>query len=617
MYVPTSTPFVSRTRAILRSAEFGLRGVVVETRVQTPRFCGAPASAGVFTFGFFRARPLRISWLTVGTVRLGLAFGSYAGGQPAGAQHLPGRTRMVAENSRPWFGCAEPRTTGAPSLAAPNHGRPRGSVLGSKDASFVTVPDTVTKLGNCLRPPAANSFVTVPGTVRCQAPSPKSVVERAVDLGDLLGLAGLVGRRAVGARLAAEGEVEVAEVDGAAVLADLLERLEERVALVARADDRLGRADLDRPVPLEAGRGRDQLAADHVLLQAEQPVDLPLDRGVGQHLRRLLEGGGREERLRRERRLRDPEDQRLVGRLLALRLLHAGVLALEDDAVDELAGKQVGVARRLDAHLLQHLPDDQLDVFVVDLDAQRLVDLLHLADEVQLGRRRALEREQVGRVLRALVEGVAGLDLAPVRHEQPRPTRQLVLDGVGRLAVGAELRRDDGHLRPPLRQLELHAAPPLRQHGGALRVAGLEDLDDARQAVRDVRAGDAAGVEGPHRQLRARLADRLRGDDAHRVADLGHLARRREDAVAGAAHARLGAALQHRADRQPVLLAELLDEVLEQPDGDDVAALGQHGLAGLAGGERPVHVLGHDAPEQRLVQPLGGAQRQLDPVVGA
>ena len=62
----------------------------------------------------------------------------------------------------------------------------------------------------------------------------------------------------------------------------------------------------------------------------------------------------------------------------------------------------------------------------------------------------------------------------------------------------------------------------------ALRLARLEQLDDARQAVRDVRAGDAAGVERPHRQLRARLADRLRGDDADRVADLRHLAGRQE-----------------------------------------------------------------------------------------
>src|SRR5262249_15196185 len=83
MYVPTSTPFVSRTRAILRSAEFGLRGVVVETRVQTPRFCGAPASAGVLILAFFLTRPLRTSWLTVGMLRLSFSFWSYAHGRTA------------------------------------------------------------------------------------------------------------------------------------------------------------------------------------------------------------------------------------------------------------------------------------------------------------------------------------------------------------------------------------------------------------------------------------------------------------------------------------------------------------------------------------------------------
>src|SRR5215211_5761360 len=67
MYVVTSIPFVSRTRATFRSAEFGFFGVTVNTRVQTPRFCGAPRSAGVFVFAFGAVRPLRINWLTVGT----------------------------------------------------------------------------------------------------------------------------------------------------------------------------------------------------------------------------------------------------------------------------------------------------------------------------------------------------------------------------------------------------------------------------------------------------------------------------------------------------------------------------------------------------------------------
>jgi small subunit ribosomal protein S7 len=41
----TSIRLVSRTRATLRSAEFGFLGVVVYTRVHTPRRCGRPGSA--------------------------------------------------------------------------------------------------------------------------------------------------------------------------------------------------------------------------------------------------------------------------------------------------------------------------------------------------------------------------------------------------------------------------------------------------------------------------------------------------------------------------------------------------------------------------------------------
>jgi hypothetical protein len=34
--------------------------------VQTPRFCGEPASAGTFDLARFAARPARTNWLTVG-----------------------------------------------------------------------------------------------------------------------------------------------------------------------------------------------------------------------------------------------------------------------------------------------------------------------------------------------------------------------------------------------------------------------------------------------------------------------------------------------------------------------------------------------------------------------
>src|SRR5216684_4027034 len=70
IYAVTSNPFVSRTRATLRNAEFGFFGVVVYTRVHTPRRCGLSLRAAVLTLAILSRRPLRTSWLMVGMYRL-------------------------------------------------------------------------------------------------------------------------------------------------------------------------------------------------------------------------------------------------------------------------------------------------------------------------------------------------------------------------------------------------------------------------------------------------------------------------------------------------------------------------------------------------------------------
>src|SRR4051812_36795860 len=67
MYAVTSMPLVKRTRATLRRAEFGFFGVVVYTRVHTPRRCGAPLSAGVLPLAGFDSRPFRTNCWMVGT----------------------------------------------------------------------------------------------------------------------------------------------------------------------------------------------------------------------------------------------------------------------------------------------------------------------------------------------------------------------------------------------------------------------------------------------------------------------------------------------------------------------------------------------------------------------
>jgi hypothetical protein len=48
MYAVISMPFVSRTRATFRKAEFGFLGVVVNTFTHTPRLKGEPESTGRF-----------------------------------------------------------------------------------------------------------------------------------------------------------------------------------------------------------------------------------------------------------------------------------------------------------------------------------------------------------------------------------------------------------------------------------------------------------------------------------------------------------------------------------------------------------------------------------------
>src|SRR5580698_8681421 len=111
MYAVTSSPLVSRTRATFRSAEFGFLGVIVLTWVQTPRRCGLPATskvrlgrsgwpglgpvettrnAGVFTFFCCFSRPLRTSWLIVGTDLL------VAGASRTRHTHESGHTRRWA-----------------------------------------------------------------------------------------------------------------------------------------------------------------------------------------------------------------------------------------------------------------------------------------------------------------------------------------------------------------------------------------------------------------------------------------------------------------------------------------------------------------------------------------
>ena len=205
---------------------------------------------------------------------------------------------------------------------------------------------------------------------------------------------------------------------------------------------------------------------------------------------------------------------------------HLLVLLLEHQLLDLLVDEEAGVAHVGDAHAAQHLPDDGLDVLVVDLHALQPVDLLHLVDQVVGQLLLAQHLEDVVRVGRAVHQRLAGAHpVARVHGEVLALGDQVLLGQVGPL-LAVHLGRDD-HLALALGVLaERDHAVDLRDDRVLLRLAGLEQLGDARQTAGDVLGlgglardlgDDVAGVDrvavvhGDDRALRQEVARRLLG----------------------------------------------------------------------------------------------------------
>ena len=159
----------------------------------------------------------------------------------------------------------------------------------------------------------------------------------------------------------------------------------------------------------------------------------------------------------------------------------------------------------------------------------------------------------------------------------------------------------------PVRPLDDDGDVARHHHEIAVAVAGEVTIADADRAIEigfDERlVGDlrrAADMEGAHRQLRARLADGLRRDDAHRLAHVDRRAARKVAAVACAADAVLGFAGQHRADfhfldagRIDVVDMPFLDHLA---GGDDDVALKVLQILGRGTAENARRQRGDDLP---------------------
>ena len=191
-------------------------------------------------------------------------------------------------------------------------------------------------------------------------------------------------------------------------------------------------------------------------------------------------------------------------------------------------------------------------MLVVDGRALRAVHPLDLLDEVLLHLAEAADAQHVLRVHLAggqlLTDGhahaVADVDAGAlvVLELEPRAAGDRVLQVLPTVVA------DDDDLARTVAVLDAHDAVGLGDRGLALGLAGLEELGDAGQTLRDVVAGHTTGVEGTHRELGAGLADRLGRDDADGLADVHRLAGGQRAAVAHGAGADRGLTGEHGAD---------------------------------------------------------------------
>ena len=277
----------------------------------------------------------------------------------------------------------------------------------------------------------------------------------------------------------------------------------------------------------------------------------------------------------------------------------------------------------------QHLASDDLDVLVVEVDALGGVDILDRLDEGVHRRLDVGQLAQLAEVDEAAGDLVTSTDLDAVldaRHEAHGRGNAPLLDGAGRIVRVNDTKEVLGLLGRDAKHAGDGGEVGLAAEDLLVDVADdVEHAGDRGEALRDVvGAGDAAGVNGTHRELGARLADGLGGDDADGRTDVDRTTRGEVPAVALLADAVLGLAGEQSAELD--LLEAVLDEHLEVGLGLDVAVLGNENLAGggvddvvqrAAADEVGVHV-GLARLDQRVGDALVGAAVLLadDDVLG-
>src|SRR5437762_1018447 len=241
------------------------------------------------------------------------------------------------------------------------------------------------------------------------------------------------------------------------------------------------RQQLQAAVVLETRTGRDETAHDDVFLEAAEIVHLAGDSRFGEDASRLLEAGGGDERIGRERSLGDAKEERTARCGAHTFADDAIVFLAEAELVDLFLEKEVGVAHVFDFDTAHHLTNDGFDVLVIDVDALEAVDLLNGVDEIGLREFFAEDGQQVVQVGRTVDDSFAGFDVfAFLNVDVDAARNRIFLAGLAVFAFDV----DFAHTLSDF--AVANDAVDFADDGRVLGFAGFEEFDDARETTGDV-----------------------------------------------------------------------------------------------------------------------------------
>ena len=260
-----------------------------------------------------------------------------------------------------------------------------------------------------------------------------------------------------------------------------------------------------------ARSSRNEAADDDVLLQPFQSIRFAVHGGIGEHPGGLLERSRRDEGLGLEAGLGDAKQHRLTFRLLLASGFRRSIGVVEVETVHLLALEELGIARIVNFRLLQHLPDDDLDMLVIDRHALEAIDLLDLVDEIvgklldALNGQDVMRRRVTVEQILALLDGVAFL------HRKMPSLGNQEFHGI----LGFVIRGDDDAPLILVVAAKLHRSRNFSDDGVVLRTPRLEQFGNAGQTTRDI-AGLGA-LHGNTRQNVAALHFAARLDREHSI----------------------------------------------------------------------------------------------------